>query len=99
MPPTIGLSLLSAKVEKGHNSDQINLIFFFFFFFFNSSSDLLLSINKLTKFQCPSSNSYRDTLLTRSAFDEKTDERPKSNASPTSLSCGRDNMRLLISIS
>ena len=40
--PTICLSLQNAKVEKEHNSHK---------------SDLLLSSNKLNKFQSPSSNS------------------------------------------
>ena len=29
MPPTISLSILNAKAEKGHNCDKINPLFFF----------------------------------------------------------------------
>ena len=51
--PNYRLVHTKCKVVKGHNSDKI--IHFFFFFFFKSGG-LLLSPNKLTKIQGPSSN-------------------------------------------
>ena len=71
----ICMSIQNAKVGKGQKSDKIQ------FFFFKLI--ILLSPNKLTKFQGPSLNSYQDSLLTYYKwFDEQMDNQPKSNMHP-----------------
>ena len=48
-----------AKFSKGHNSGKIRCFFFIY------SGNLLIIPYQLTKFQAPSSNTFRDILLTR----------------------------------
>ena len=54
-----------SKVPKGYNCGKV-----FFFFFKIKSGQLLIIPYQLTKFQAPTSYTYRDVLLTRLKYSK-----------------------------